>query len=171
MIDVQLNGINKTVNVIEYSDNLTFPTYDTPFIQKRGYYKDEYFKYPLCFDCETSHNHNEDNPIGWVYQWAIGWKDNNYYCGRTPSQFINFLKQITKFYCDKDNQYIIDISNSNEFGKYYSILNKSDLVNEDIEVSTVNVENSNIRFNSDDFDLTLIADFNNSIYKLIVEEN
>lgn len=71
----------------------------------------------------------------------------------------------------KDKQYIIDISNSNEFGKYYSILNKSDLVNEDIEVSTVNVENSNIKFNSDDFDLTLIADFNNSIYKLIVEEN
>ena len=71
----------------------------------------------------------------------------------------------------KDNQYLIDISNSNEFGKYYSILNKSDLVNEDIEVSTVNVENSNIRFNSDDFDLTLIADINNSIYKLIVEEN
>ena len=114
MIDVQLNGINKTVNVIEYSEKLLFPTYDyeIPFIKKRSYYKDEYhideyFKYPLCFDCETSHNHNEDNPIGWIYQWCIGWKDDNYYCGRTPREFIDFLKQITKFYCNKDNQYII----------------------------------------------------------------
>lgn len=71
----------------------------------------------------------------------------------------------------KNNQYIIDILDSNEFGKYYSILSRSDLVNEDTETSTVNVENSNIRFNSDNFDLTLIADFNNSIYKLSVEEN
>ena len=136
LIEVKLNGINKSVNVIEYSDNLIFPTYDIPFIKKRGYYKDEYFKYPLCFDCETSHNHNEDNPIGWVYQWCIGWKDNNYYCGRTPSQFMNFLKQITKFYCSKDNQYIVIYVHNLSYDITYLIdWLKSEFIN--VEISAI----------------------------------
>lgn len=70
-----------------------------------------------------------------------------------------------------NNTYVIDISDSNTYGKYYSILDRSDIIEEDTESSSINVDNSNIQFINDDYVLTLIADFENSLYKLTVKEN
>lgn len=47
----------------------------------------------ICLDTETSHNHDEQNPIGWVYQWCFSFQGQLVY-GRKPSQFIQALKTV-----------------------------------------------------------------------------
>ena len=53
-------------------------------------------KLPFTFDTETSHNHDEDNPLSWVYSWAICWdaKHEDHSFGRNISQFIALLKSL-----------------------------------------------------------------------------
>ena len=70
----------------------------------------------------------------------------------------------------KSNSYVIDIEDSNDYGRIYSRLDKSDLVEEDEDTSNVTVHNSNIVFESDDFQFTLIADFDEDTYKLVCKE-
>lgn len=45
---------------------------------------------PSFLDTETSWNHSETNPIGWVYQWAFEF-DGHMFVGRTPTDFTYFL--------------------------------------------------------------------------------
>ena len=71
----------------------------------------------------------------------------------------------------EDGNYNIDIEDSNEYGKYFSKLDKSDLVEEDQDASSVNFENSSIQFVNDEYTLTLIADFENDTYSLSIREN
>ena len=71
----------------------------------------------------------------------------------------------------EDGNYNIDIEDSNEYGKYFLILVKSDLVEEDQDASSVNFENSSIQFVNDEYTLTLIADFENDTYSLSIREN
>lgn len=68
----------------------------------------------------------------------------------------------------KSNSYIIDIDDSDYYGKIYSILDKSDEVEEDEDSSMITIHNSNIVFRSDDYQLTLVADFDQDTYKLVV---
>lgn len=70
-----------------------------------------------------------------------------------------------------DGTYIIDIRDSNDYGKYYSKLDRSDLLDEDEESSNVTVDGSTIVYISDDYTLTLIADFASDQYKLTIREN
>ena len=67
--------------------------------------------------------------------------------------------------------YNIDIEDSNEYGRYFSKLDKSDLVEEEQDASSVNFENSSIQFTNDNYTLTLIADFENDTYSLNIREN
>ena len=71
----------------------------------------------------------------------------------------------------EDGNYNIDIEDSNEYGKYFSKLDKSDLVEEEQDASSVNFENSSIQFTNDNYTLTLIADFENDTYSLNIREN
>lgn len=71
----------------------------------------------------------------------------------------------------EDGTYIIDIRDSNDYGKYYSKLDRSDLLDEDEESSNVTVDGSTIVYISDDYTLTLIADFASDQYKLTIREN
>ena len=71
----------------------------------------------------------------------------------------------------KDGGYNIDIEDSNEYGRYFSKLDKSDLVEEEQDASSVNFENSSIQFTNDNYTLTLIADFENDTYSLNIREN
>lgn len=52
--------------IIEYKDFIA-PRYDT--LGKKNK-KVRYYNCESILDIETSHNHNEDNPQTWVYQWA-----------------------------------------------------------------------------------------------------
>jgi hypothetical protein len=70
----------------------------------------------------------------------------------------------------KTNTYIIDIEDSDEYGKIYSLLDKSSEIEEDEDSSTITVHTSNIVFESDNYQLTLIADFDQDTYKLVCKE-
>jgi len=69
-----------------------------------------------------------------------------------------------------NNSYVIDIEDSDEYGKFYSRFDKSGLVEEDDDASTITLHNSNIIFRSDDFQFNLIADFDQDTYKLVARE-
>ena len=51
----------------------------------------------LYLDTETSWNHDEENPIGWIYQWGFEF-NKKLYCGRTPIQFCHVLEKIIDYY-------------------------------------------------------------------------
>ena len=71
----------------------------------------------------------------------------------------------------ENGSYNIDIKDSNEYGRYFSKLDKSDLVEEEQDASSVNFENSSIQFTNDNYTLTLLADFENDTYSLNIREN
>lgn len=56
-----------------------------------------YLKQPGFLDTETSHNHDNDYPIGWIYQWCFEF--NGQYCiGRYPSELIEQFKTLVEYY-------------------------------------------------------------------------
>lgn len=67
--------------------------------------------------------------------------------------------------------YVITIDNSDDYGKYYSKLDKSQLIEEDEESSQITMETSSIQFVNDDYTITLLADFDADTYKLTIKEN
>lgn len=69
-----------------------------------------------------------------------------------------------------DNDYVIDLEDSDHFNRIFSKLDKSDLVDENEDSSVVNLEITNILYMADGFTLNLIADFEQDIYKLVVTE-
>ena len=71
----------------------------------------------------------------------------------------------------ENGSYNIDIEDSNEYGRYFSKLDKSDLVEEEQDASSVNFENSSIQFTNEKYTLTLLADFENDTYSLNIREN
>lgn len=78
---------------------------------------------------------------------------------------IGIVKEGTQ----KDSSYIIDIENSNEYGKFYSILDKIDDLDE-TDNSTINSDGSIIEYESDDYIFELTADFDSDKYSLTVKE-
>lgn len=56
-----------------------------------------------CLDTETSWNHDLENPIGWIYQWAVKFGTDPVVYGRTPSQFIFILKKL-RDYCNLSDE-------------------------------------------------------------------
>ena len=65
----------------------------------------------ISFDTETSHNHNKENPIGWIYQWCFKYGNELIY-GRKPSEFVECCKKIIKVNSlDERNKIIIYVHN------------------------------------------------------------
>lgn len=71
----------------------------------------------------------------------------------------------------ENGSYNINIEDSNEYGRYFSKLDKSDIVEEEQDASSVNFENSSIQFTNEQYTLTLLADFENDTYSLNIREN
>ena len=82
-----------------------------------------------------------------------------------------YLKSIgiVKDGIQKDSSYIIDIENSNEYGKFYSILDKVNDLDE-TDNSTITSDKSIIEYESDDYIFELTADFASDKYSLTVKE-
>lgn len=61
-----------------------------------------YLQQPAFLDTETSHNHNEEDPVGWIYQWCMEFK-GEYCIGRKPSELIKQLRLLHDHYelCEK----------------------------------------------------------------------
>lgn len=73
--------------------------------------KKEYLKRWISLDTETSHNHDLENPIGWVYQWAFKFGDDVVY-GRKPSELVQVLRRIKEYYqLDKTKRCIVYVHN------------------------------------------------------------
>lgn len=70
----------------------------------------------------------------------------------------------------KNGAYVIDIRDYNEYGKYFSLLEKSDLVNEVQDTAQVTIHTTNVTYVSEDFQLVLQADLDEDIYKLVVTQ-
>lgn len=49
----------------------------------------------ITLDTETSWNHDEENPVGWIYQWALTYQGTVVF-GRKPSELIHTLKEIQR---------------------------------------------------------------------------
>lgn len=70
------------------------------------------------FDTETSHNHNLENPVAWVYQWAF-LLSGRYVYGRTPAEFVALLEKLRKHYAlGSDKKIIIYVHNLAYDGQY-----------------------------------------------------
>lgn len=67
------------------------------FIKYRGRKKGAICERWISLDTETSHNHEKENPIGWIYQWSFIF-GNDCVFGRTPSQLMRVLRRIVDAY-------------------------------------------------------------------------
>ena len=74
-----------------------------------------------------------------------------------------------RYYSDK-NTYIIDVENADQYSKVFSKLDRSKEVKELQSSSISNASISNVMYVNDDYNLNLIADFDNNVYKLVIYE-
>jgi len=86
-------------------------------------------------------------------------------------EFLKELGITNEITSRESDKLVIDIEDSEDYGKIYSRLDKSDLVDEDQESSQVTYDTSSIQFESDDYLITLLADFENDKYTLTIKEN
>lgn len=84
-------------------------------------------------------------------------------------EFLKSLGITAKGTYSKSGAYIIDIQNYDEYGMYFSLLEKSD-IEEVQDTSQITVHTTNITFANDDYQIVLQADLDEDIYKLIVTE-
>lgn len=92
-------------------DNFTFGKVD--FVKSTSKKKPLLLERPIFLDTETSHNHDREDPIGWVYQWAMK-VNNNYYIGRTCSDLVFILDQVANEYelnSDNNQKAVIYVHN------------------------------------------------------------
>ena len=71
------------------------------------------------------------------------------------------------------NTYVIDLEDSNEYGRIYSLLERSDLLELINDTSFLNSENGSMEYRYEDeegtiIQLSLIANWDNDEYKLVV---
>lgn len=63
------------------------------YISKSGKSKTKYLDTYIALDTETAHNHDIDNPIAWIYQWAFLF-NGEMYSGRYVTELVQQLHQI-----------------------------------------------------------------------------
>ena len=85
-------------------------------------------------------------------------------------ELLNNIGIRKKGHFGDSGEYIIDIDNSNEWGVIYSKLDKSPDLELQDDSSILTEEDSSIIYFSDDYQFTLMADFDNNLYKLVVSE-
>lgn len=125
-------NIYEQYNIVQYSDFHPQPSNIIPVGKSKK--KNTYYEDYIALDTETSHNHDIDKPIAWIYQWSFKYQNNIVY-GRTPTQLVQSLRKIVEVnkanknnhimvYCHNlpydwcyIQQYVID-----EFGTDYKVL-------------------------------------------------
>lgn len=68
----------------------------------------------------------------------------------------------------RNNTYVVDIENSDEFGKIYSILDKNNDVEQNEENSLLTLHNASIYYLYKDYQINLIGDFDADQYRMVV---
>jgi len=85
-----------------------------------------------------------------------------------------FLKKLGiqgKLKKSSNNAMVLDIDGSDNYGRIFSRLDRSDLLEEDEDTSQLTLDTSSIQYMSDEYRITLLADFNTDEYKLVIKEN
>lgn len=106
--------LNRADDIEEYVNTKTKYTYKkiNGYLTKRkGKDKISYCPIFISLDTETSHNHDENNPVGWIYQWAF---EFNGQCivGRTPTRLCKVLSYIKKkHHLSSDRRVVVYVHN------------------------------------------------------------
>ena len=69
----------------------------------------------------------------------------------------------------KQGAYVIDLKDYDEYSKYFSLLEKSDL-EEVQDTAQITIHTTNVTYMSDSYQLVLQADLDEDMYKLVVTE-
>ena len=69
----------------------------------------------------------------------------------------------------KEGVYVVDIKDYNEYGKYFSLLEKSDL-EEVQDTCQMTIHTTNVTYASEKYQIVLQADLDEDLYKLVVTE-
>jgi hypothetical protein len=69
----------------------------------------------------------------------------------------------------KDGAYVVDIKDYNEYGKYFSLLEKSEL-EEVQDTCQVTIHTTNVTYTTEDYQVVLQADLDEDMYKLVVTQ-
>lgn len=70
----------------------------------------------------------------------------------------------------KDGSYVVDIIDYDTYGKFYSLLEKSDLVDEVQDTSQITLHTTNVTYASEEYQVVLQADLDEDLYKLVVTQ-
>ena len=70
-----------------------------------------------------------------------------------------------------DNNYVIELDDDDEYARIYSLLDKSNELEEDDDASQLTQDNSSIQYFNDKYTITLLADYDSEQYALICREN
>jgi hypothetical protein len=69
----------------------------------------------------------------------------------------------------KNGAYVVDIRDYDDYSKFFSLLEKSDL-EEVQDTAQITVHTTNVTFASDEYQIVLQADLDEDLYKLVVTE-
>lgn len=69
----------------------------------------------------------------------------------------------------KTGSYVVDIKDYDEYGKYYSLLDKSD-IEEVQDTAQLTLHTTNITYANDQYQIVLQADLDEDLYKIVVTE-
>jgi hypothetical protein len=68
------------------------------------------------------------------------------------------------------DKYIIELSDSNEYSRMYTLLDSSDLVEIEEDATLLTDKVGELLFTDDTFDIKLVGNFASDIYRLVVTE-
>ena len=83
-------------------------------------------------------------------------------------QFVKQLGIPRKGYYD-DNKYVVELTDSNDFSRIYSLLEESDIIELDENILMTEFL-TNIIYVGEKFRLQLVGNYEKDIYKIIVED-
>lgn len=69
----------------------------------------------------------------------------------------------------KNGSYVVDIKDYDEYGKYYSLLDKSNL-EEVQDTAQITLHTTNLTYANDQYQVVLQADLDEDLYKIVVTE-
>ena len=85
-------------------------------------------------------------------------------------QLLNDIGIKKEGYYGKNNAYIIDIEDSDEYGKFYTLLDRSKIIYELEDNTLLTIHSASVSYANEKFQLNLLADFDEDLYKLVVRE-
>ena len=70
-----------------------------------------------------------------------------------------------------DGNYFIELEDDDDYAKVYSLLEKSNDIEEDEDASQLTQDNASIQYINDKYTITLLSDYESDQYALICREN